>query len=134
MDEERKEYLKKYKKENLKRIELNVKSDDYERIKLAAETDCVSVSRYIKALIEADLEKKENGIAYKIVKHKKDNAGNPLDYYKNSPQRETERVLFTAVNVAGQKIGTAVALLTPEEAAKFRAAQKENSQKADSGR
>lgn len=126
MDEERKEYLKKYKKENLKRIELNVKSEDYEKIKLAAETDCVSVSRYIKALIEADLEKKENGIAYKIVKHKKDNAGNPLDYYKNSPQREMERVLFTAVNVAGQKIGTAVALLTPEEAAKFRATQKEN--------
>lgn len=126
MDEERKEYLKKYKKENLKRIELNVKSEDYEKIKLAAETDCVSVSRYIKALIEADLEKKESGIAYKIVKHKKDNAGNPLDYYKNSPQMEMERVLFTAVNVAGQKIGTAVALLTPEEAAKFRATQKEN--------
>ncbi len=134
MDEERKEYLKKYKKENLKRIELNVKSEDYEKIKLAAETDCVSVSRYIKALIEADLEKKENGIAYKIVKHRKDNAGNPLDYYINAPQRELERVLFTAVNVAGQKIGTAVALLTPEEAAKFRAAQKENSQKADSWR
>ena len=128
MDEERKEYLKKYKKENLKRIELNVKSEDYERIKLAAETDCVSVSRYIKALIEADLEKKENGIAYKIVKHKKDNAGNPLDYYKNAPQKQMEKVLFDAVDIAGRYIGTAVALLTPEEAAKYRESQKKTAE------
>ena len=128
MDEERKEYLKQYRKDNLKRIALDVRPDVYDKIKLAAETDNMSVSRYIKALITADLEQKENSIAYRIVKCRKDNASNPLDYYKNAPQREMERVLFTAVNVAGQKIGTAVALLTPEEAAKFRESQKKTAE------
>lgn len=134
MDDDVREYLKQYKKENLKRISLNVKSDFYDQIRLAAETDDLSVSRYIKGLIEKDIQEKQGTVAYRIVKGRKDGAGNPLDYYRNAPQRELERVFFAAVNAAGERIGTAVALLTPEEAAKFRAAQKENSQKADSGR
>lgn len=128
MDEERKEYLKQYRKDNLKRIALDVRPDVYDKIKLAAETDNMSVSRYIKALITADLEKKENSIAYKIVKHRKDNAGNPLDYYKNAPQKQMEKVLFDAVDIAGRYIGTAVALLTPEEAAKYRESQKKTAE------
>lgn len=124
MDEERKEYLKQYRKDNLKRIALDVRSDVYEKIKLAAEIDNMSVSRYIKALITADLEQKENSIAYRIVKCRKDNANNPLDYYKNAPQKPMEKVLFDAVDITGKYVGTAVALLTPEEAAKYRESQK----------
>ena len=44
MDDERKEYLKQYKKENLKRISLDVNEDFYDQVKLAAKIDGVSVS------------------------------------------------------------------------------------------
>lgn len=59
MEEERKEYLRQYKKNNLKRLTLDVQNSTYDRIKTAAELEELSVGRYIKKLIEADLEEKK---------------------------------------------------------------------------
>ena len=125
MDEERKDYLKQYKKENLKRIVLDVKTDVYERVKIAAQADNKSVSRYIKGLIEEDLkEKEDNSIAYKIVKLRISNGGSPLDYYKSMPQAKPEKIIFPATNANGGNAGISVALVSPEEAEKYREAKK----------
>lgn len=119
MDDERKEYLKQYKKNNLKRISLDVKEDFYEQVKLAAKIDGVSVSRYIKGLIAKDINVKQDTVAYRI-------SINIKNQVFESPHMQTfERVIFDSYDVAGRYTGKAVALLTPEEAAKYREAQKE---------
>lgn len=126
MDDERKEYLKQYKKNNLKRISLDVKGDFYEQVKLAAKIDGVSVSRYIKGLIAKDINVKQDTVAYRIAINKKNQVvGSPLDYFKRPPKQELEKVIFDSYDITGRYTGKAVALLTPEEAEKYREAQKE---------
>lgn len=130
MDDERKEYLKQYKKKNLKRISLDVKEDVYEQVKIAAKLDGVSVSRYIKSLIAKDINVKQDTVAYRIAVNKKNQVvGSPLDYFKSHPKQELEKVIFDSYDITGRYTGKAVALLTPEEAAKYREAQKEKSAK-----
>lgn len=62
MSKERREYLKQYKKERLKRIPLEVPFDFYERIKAAAKLDGMPVNRYIKAAIIRDIQEKKREI------------------------------------------------------------------------
>lgn len=119
MDDERKEYLKQYKKNNLKRISLDVKEDFYEQVKLAAKIDGVSVSRYIKGLIAKDINVKQDTVAYRISINRKNQV------FESHHKQTFERVIFDSYDVAGRYTGKAVALLTPEEAAKYREAQKE---------
>lgn len=119
MDDERKEYLKQYKKENLKRISLDVKEDFYDQVKLAAKIDGVSVSRYIKGLIAKDINVKQDTAAYRISISRKNQV------FERPRVQTFERVIFDSYDVAGRYTGKAVALFTPEEAAKYREAQKE---------
>lgn len=125
MDDERKEYLRQYKKDNLKRVVLNVKGDDYDKIKLAADMEGASVSRYIKSLIEKDIKAKQGTAVYRIALQRKNQDGSSPDYFKSPPKQELEKVIFDSYDVACRYTGKAVALLTPEEAAKYREAQKE---------
>ena len=130
MDNERKDYLKQYKKDNLKRIVLNVKKDEHDLIKKAAETNFTTAGRYIKSLIEKDLKAK--GLTVKkdtvsFVVATDTDVSSPMDYFrKNTPDQKLERVMFTDIDkVTGKNHGIGIALLTPEEAAKYREAQKE---------
>ena len=125
MDDERKKYLSQYKKDNLKRIVVNVKIDDYDKIKLAADMEGASVSRYIKSLIEKDIKAKQGTAVYRIALQRKNQNGSQLDYFKRPPKQELEKVIFDSYDITGRYTGKAVALLTPEEAAKYREAQKE---------
>lgn len=127
MDDERKEYLGQYKKDNLKRIVVNVKINDYDEIKLAADMEGASVSRYIKSLIAKDIKAKKGTAVYRIALKRKNQNGSPLDYFKSNPKQELEKVIFDSYDITGRYTGKAVALLTPEEAAKYREAQKEKS-------
>lgn len=129
MDDERKEYLSQYKKDNLKRIVVNVKINDYDEIKLAADMEGASVSRYIKSLIAKDIKAKKGTAVYRIALKRKNQNGSPLDYFKSHPKQELEKVIFDSYDITGRYTGKAVALLTPEEAAKYREAQKEKSAK-----
>lgn len=58
MTEERKEYLKQYREERLKRIPLDVSVKMYERIKAAADAEGKSVNGMIKFLVGKYLEAK----------------------------------------------------------------------------
>ena len=127
MDDERKEYLSRYKKDNLKRIVVNVKIDDYDKIKLAADMEGASVSRYIKSLIEKDIKAKQGTAVYRIALQRKNQNGSTLDCFKRPQKQELEKVIFDSYDITGRHTGKAVALLTPEEAAKYREAQKEKS-------
>lgn len=62
MSKDRQEYLKEYRKNNLKRIPLDVPFDFYEDIKLAADIENMSVNRYIRFVINKDLAKKKNEV------------------------------------------------------------------------
>lgn len=57
MSDQRKDYLYKYAKDNLKRIPLDVTKDKYDQIKAAADTAGESVNGYIKRAIDERLEK-----------------------------------------------------------------------------
>lgn len=65
MPPEREEILKQYKKENLKRIPLNVKKEEYERLIMHAQLSGVSVSRYIKNVVKAKMDEEDKEIAKK---------------------------------------------------------------------
>lgn len=58
MSDQRKDYLYKYAKDNLKRIPLDVTKEKYDQIKAAADTAGESVNGYIKRAIDERLEKK----------------------------------------------------------------------------
>lgn len=61
MSEDRKEYLKAYRKRNIKRIPLDVDVSVYRVIQGAARADGMSVNGFIKAAIKAYLaERHEN--------------------------------------------------------------------------
>lgn len=57
MSDQRKDYLYKYAKDNLKRIPLDVTKDKYDQIKAAADTAGEPVNGYIKRAIDERLEK-----------------------------------------------------------------------------
>lgn len=57
MTEDRKEYLYKYQKEKLKRIPLDVKKEEYDRIATAAKEDGQSVNGFIKQAIAEKIER-----------------------------------------------------------------------------
>lgn len=57
MTEDRKEYLYKYQKEKLKRIPLDVKKEEYDRIAAAAKEAGQSVNGYIKQAIAEKIER-----------------------------------------------------------------------------
>ena len=59
MSDQRKDYLYKYAKDNLKRIPLDVTKDKYDQIKAAADTAGESVNGYIKRAIDERLEKNQ---------------------------------------------------------------------------
>ena len=54
---DRTEYLLKYAKEKLKRVPLDLKKEDYERLKEAAEAEGMTVNGYIKAAIAEKMGK-----------------------------------------------------------------------------
>lgn len=58
MSDERKQYLKEYRDEKLKRIPLDVPQSLYERIKAAASTEDKSVNGLIKFLVSKYLDAK----------------------------------------------------------------------------
>ena len=55
----RNEYTTRYKKENLKRIPLEVSPDLYARIKRAADNESMSVNGFLKKCIEFDVSRYE---------------------------------------------------------------------------
>ena len=57
MTEDRKEYLYKYQKEKLKRIPLDVKKEEYDRIATAAKEGGQSVNGFIKQAIAEKIER-----------------------------------------------------------------------------
>lgn len=57
MTEDRKEYLYKYQKEKLKRIPLDVKKEEYDRIATAAKEAGQSVNGFIKQAIAEKIER-----------------------------------------------------------------------------
>lgn len=59
MTDERKEYLKQYRKENLKRIPLEFRNDYYRRLKNVAELEDTTATKLIKALVDKELRKLE---------------------------------------------------------------------------
>ena len=60
MSDQRKDYLYKYAKDNLKRIPLDVTKDKYDQIKAAADTAGESVNGFIKRAIDERLEQKSD--------------------------------------------------------------------------
>lgn len=58
MSDERKQYLKEYRDEKLKRIPLDVPQSLYERIKAAASAEDKSVNGLIKSLVSKYLDAK----------------------------------------------------------------------------
>ena len=58
MSDQRKDYLYKYAKNNLKRIPLDVTKDKYDQIKAAADIAGESVNGFIKRAIDERLEQK----------------------------------------------------------------------------
>lgn len=57
MTEERKEYLYQYQKEKLKRVPLDLKKSDYEKVASAANEKGMSVNGYIKEAINEKIER-----------------------------------------------------------------------------
>lgn len=57
MSEERKEYLYQYQKEKLKRVPLDLKKSDYEKVAAAAGEKGLSVNGYIKEAIWEKIER-----------------------------------------------------------------------------
>ena len=56
IDDARKEYLKQYRKDNLKRVPLDLHMDLYKKVKIAADRNGMSVNGYIKKLLERETE------------------------------------------------------------------------------
>ena len=50
-------YVTKYKRENLKRVPLEVRKDFYESVKAAADTCSMSVNGFIKSAIKEKMER-----------------------------------------------------------------------------
>ena len=59
MSDERKEYLRQYRKEKLKRIPIDYSLSYYERLKIVAELTNTTVIKFIKAAVNEALEKNE---------------------------------------------------------------------------
>lgn len=64
-EEDRRARFEQYRKENIKRVPLDMKRDQYERIKAHAVLEGIPVNRYIKEAIEArmDKEDKQRGVS-----------------------------------------------------------------------
>ena len=60
--EKRKNYLLNYKKENYKRIPLDINKDEYEKIKTHAIASDGSVNGFIKRAIKETMERDNNSI------------------------------------------------------------------------
>ena len=67
MEESRKQYLKEYKKNCLKRIPFEIPTELYERVKIAAEFQELSVNRYIRHALEQDLKQLDYRIDKKLA-------------------------------------------------------------------
>jgi hypothetical protein len=91
MTEERKQFLAEYRKENMKRIPLDVSKDMYEEIKEAARLDGKKVNTFIKAAIAYYVRMKavERGESWNWETRKKKNE--PLH---NERSREDEQWRF----------------------------------------
>lgn len=63
MNDDRKEYLKDYKKLHLKRVPLDLKLEEYKEVKEAAEASGESVNGYIKKAIRLRLNRSGQGRA-----------------------------------------------------------------------
>lgn len=62
MTTNRTEYMKQYAKEKLKRVPLDLKLDDYDRIKAAAVSANESVNGYIKKAVTMRMESESGSI------------------------------------------------------------------------
>lgn len=64
MTEERKAYLKEYRKEKLRRVPVEFRLDYYQRLKNVAELEGTTVTKLIKSVVDTELRRleKRNGI------------------------------------------------------------------------